>query len=103
MVTAVVAILGAVAMEFMTFLLKRRILKSGQLDEHHVRLFANRTNKFSALKWGILLVFGGLGLLVLGFLPFKADASPVPWGIEVIFVGLGFLLYYLVIRKVDRD
>ena len=103
MVTAVMAIIGTVTIEFMNFLLKRRTIKSGQVEEHHVRLLLSKTNKYSALKWGILFLFGGLGLIVLGLLPFNAETSPVPWGIEVVFLGAGFLTYYRLIRKTDRD
>ncbi|MEO5563156.1 MAG: DUF6249 domain-containing protein [Chitinophagaceae bacterium] len=99
MITAVIAILAVVAMEFLNFLLRRRAIKSGHLDEIHLRLLTSKVGKFSALKWGILFLSGGLGLVVIGFMPQDAEKSPVPWGIEVIFIGIGLLVYYLLIKK----
>ena len=103
MVTAVMAIIGMVSIEFMNFLLKRRTIKMGRLDEQHVKLLTSRTGRYSVLKWGILFIFGGLGLVILGFLPYNAETSPIPWGIEVILLGLGFLVYYGIIRRLERD
>lgn len=103
MVTVVIIVIGMVALEFMNFLLKRRTIKMGKLDEQHVKLLINRPGKYAALKWGILLLFGGFGLVLIGLLPYDAETSPIPWGIEVIFLGLGFLVYYGIIRKMDRD
>jgi dolichol kinase len=102
MVTAITAIIGAVAIAFLNFLLKRRIIKSGLLDEKYLQLLTNQENKLAALKWGIIFLFSGLGLIVIGLLPYQADTSPIPWGVEVIFTGLGFLVYYLLVRKDNR-
>jgi len=102
MITAVTGIIAVVGMEFMNYLLKRRIIKSGKLDENYLRLLTKQGNKVSALKWGILFLFAGLGLVVIGLLPFQAETSPIPWGVEVIFIGAGFLTYFLLIRK-DKE
>lgn len=102
MITAVTAILAVVGIELMNYLLKRRIIRSGKLDENYLRLLTRQYNKISSLKWGILSLFGGLGLIIIGTLPFNAETSPIPWGIEVIFIGAGFLTYYLLIRN-DKE
>lgn len=99
MVTAVTGIVAAFGIAFLNFLLKRRIIKSGNLDENYLRLLKKEDNIISALKWGIILSFSGIGLLLIGFLPFDPETSPIPYGIEIICVGLGFLTYYLLIRK----
>jgi hypothetical protein len=99
MITAVMAIMAMVAIEFFNYLLRRRIIKSGNLDEIHLRLLKKQATNSSSLKWGILFLFSGLGLIFIGFLPYKADTSPIPWGVEVIFTGVGFLVYYLLVRK----
>lgn len=103
MVTAVIGIIAYLAIEFLNFLLRRRAMKAGHLDEHYVRLLTNKPNKFSALKWGIIFLFAGLGLVVIAFLPYSAEKSPIPWGVEIIFIGLGFLVYYLILTKKKRE
>lgn len=50
------------------------------------------------LKWGIILLFGGTGLIVLEFIPYNEN-SPLPYGVMTIFVSLGFLSYYFLIRN----
>lgn len=102
MITAVVAIMAVVAIEFLNYLLRRRIIKSGKLDENYIRLLTKQVGKTSALKWGVLFLFSGLGLIFIGFLPYEADKSPIPWGVEVIFTGIGFLVYYLLVKKENR-
>lgn len=102
MITAVTGIIAVVGMEFMNYLLKRRIIRSGKLDEQYLRLLTKQGNKVSSLKWGIIFLFGGIGLVVIGLLPFEAETSPIPWGVEVIFIGAGFLTYFLLIRK-DKE
>ena len=102
MITLVIAIMATLITEFFNFLLKRRIIKSGQLNEHYVRLLTRQTGKSSALKWGILFLCGGIGLVIIGMLPFKADESPIPWGIEVVCIGAGFLVYYLLVKNDER-
>jgi hypothetical protein len=82
--------------------LLRRVLDSGLLDERTVQRVLQPTG-FSreALKWALLLFFGGLGLVLIAFLPPHRVASSLPYGIEAICLSLGFGLYYRLIRPSD--
>lgn len=102
MITAVVAIIGKVSIEFLNFLLRRRVIKSGFMTEEYLNILRRKTGKLSIMKWGIILFFTGCGLVVLGFLPYSAETSPIPWGVEIIFIALGFLVYYMFIRKEEQ-
>ena len=55
-------------------------------------------NPFSALKWGILFLFIGLGLLVSNILYeyYNFDES-MGFGVVITFAGLGLLFYYGII------
>ncbi|MBZ4189473.1 hypothetical protein [Niabella beijingensis] len=103
MIVAVVAILAGVGIEFMNYLLKRRLIRSGQLDEPYLRLLTRKNNLLSSLKWGILLLFGGAGLIVIGSLSLDWERSAVPWGIETVFIAAGFLVYYLIASRNKTD
>jgi len=84
----------------LNYRLKKRIVQSIPLNEPLVqKLFKPDGWQLEMLKWCLLLFFGGLGLIVLEFIPFPADQSPLPYGVESIFISIGFGIYYLVIRK----
>lgn len=83
--------------------LKKRIIDSGPLDETGLK-FLQQLSGFGteALKWGIILFTTGLGLIIVQFIPYSAEDSPLPYGVEMVFVAAGFFLYYLFIRN-HRD
>jgi hypothetical protein len=99
MITALAVIIAIILIAFMNFLLRWKIVSSGHVDDHILQLLKKPSDKYTMLRWGILLLFGGIGLIVLHFVPAYADQSPLPWGVEAIFLSAGFLLYYLIIRK----
>ncbi|GAB3420092.1 hypothetical protein [Niabella aquatica] len=103
MIVAVVAIIANVGIEFMNYLLKRRLIRSGQLDDNYLQLLRKKVSNLSSLKWGILLLFGGIGLIITGYLQFDWEKSPVPWGIETVFIAAGFLVYYLIASRINRE
>lgn len=57
----------------------------------------------NVLKWTLLGIFGGLGLVVQEFLPFNMDESILPYGVVIIFLSIGLLLYYLLINHFLKD
>lgn len=80
--------------------LKKRIIDSGPIDEYALKFLNSLSSRGSeGLKWGFILLFGGIGLVILEFIPFKANASPLPYGVEAIFLALGFLSYYYFVKK----
>ena len=80
--------------------LKKRLIETGNIDESTINfLFTTTGFRSEVLKWGLVLFFSGIGLILLEFIPYKGDHSPLPYGVESIFIALGFLVYYLVIRK----
>ncbi|WP_184548253.1 hypothetical protein [Mucilaginibacter sp. FT3.2] len=83
--------------------LKKRIIDAGPLDETGLK-FLQHLSGFGteAMKWGIILFTTGLGLIVMQFIPYSAEDSPLPYGVEMVFVAAGFFLYYLFIRN-HRD
>jgi len=79
--------------------LKKRIIESGPLDETGLKFLALLSSGSEALKWGVILLFAGMGLVVMEFVPFSAEKSPLPYGLEIVFISVGFLAYYLLLQK----
>ena len=79
--------------------LKKKILDKGPVDSNTLRIFElMNTYGSEMLKWGIVLLFGGIGLVILEFLPYDED-SPLPYGVEAISVSIGFLVYYYMPKR----
>jgi hypothetical protein len=80
--------------------IKIRMIRSGFVDENAVKAL-NKLNydlKIDTLKWGLILLFGGAGLIVLDYIHLQPD-STMPYGIETLFLAAGFLAYYLITIK----
>ncbi len=94
---------------FTDYLLKRKLINTGNVDKTEILNTAPKNKEESSyptLKWGLVALFAGLGLLVIAFLS-KSDIinsysrifeSYMSVGIELIAVSLGFLVYFLIAR-----
>ncbi|TSD66804.1 hypothetical protein FFF34_005215 [Inquilinus sp. KBS0705] len=99
MIVFVIAV-AIVIIHAFNFKLKKRIIESGNIDENALKFLDSISGVNSeALKWGLILLFGGIGLVVIELLPYYSEDSPLPYGIESIFLAIGFLAYYLLVRK----
>ena len=78
---------------------KKRILEKGPLNDAALQAL-NQISGYDSemLKWGLIVLFGGMGLVLLEFIPYNVDASPLPYGVEAIFVSVGFLTYYFLMK-----
>lgn len=80
--------------------LKKRIIDAGPIDDISLKFLVQLSGSGNeAMKWGLLLLSAGIGFVVMQFVPYSAEDSPVPYGIEMIFVAIGFLLYYFFLTK----
>ena len=83
--------------------LRRRMIDSGMVDEQSVRaLYQQADNYQTALKWGLITLFAGIGLIIISIFNIDSD-SALPYGIEAVCVSLGFLLYYRIVRAERKD
>lgn len=105
MIISVFAIIAAVITAFLNYRLKKRILDAGPVDENILKLIpAFPRMNTEMLKWGVILLFAGLGLIVLEFIPYNVEHSPLPYGVETVFIAIGFLVYfYMVKNKPHQD
>jgi hypothetical protein len=100
MIIAIFAITATVITAFLNYRLKKRILDAGPVDDNIMKLIpAFPRMNTEMLKWGIILLFAGLGLIVLEFIPYSIETSPLPFGIETVFIAIGFLVYFYMVKN----
>jgi hypothetical protein len=82
------------------YILKKKMIEKGFVNDDTQAIFKNDSPdyKYSSLKWGIILLFAGLALVLMEFVPTSPD-SPLPYGIAAVSVSLGFLVYYFIVKK----
>ena len=82
------------------YILKKKMIEKGYVNEDTQAIFKRNTdeNKYSSLKWGLIILFGGISLVILEYIPHDTE-SPLPYGLFAVFVSLGFLIYYFMVKK----
>jgi hypothetical protein len=83
---------------------RMRLIEKGVTPEDARKYFGKAVlrnrNLNSSLKWGIILLFLGLGIFISNILSevyFFSDG--ISAGLIILFIGLGFLLYYIIASK----
>lgn len=109
LVTAVVFIgIYQLIKVFTDFLLKRKIVKAGHIDKAGILDTPKdkEENNYPTLKWGLVTLFAGLGILVIALIDVgdnmdwvHGSHSYLPVGIELIAISLGFLTYFFISKK----
>ncbi|WEA00549.1 hypothetical protein [Mucilaginibacter sp. SJ] len=101
---AALAIIGIVLANWFSYRLKKQLLDTHPADESLLGLIRDLWKPGrEALKWGLLLLSGGIGLIIDNFVPFDNDNSALGFGIEAVFLAGGFLTYYLFINKKNHE
>ena len=82
------------------YILKKKMIEKGYVNEDTQAIFKKNTdeNRFATLKWGLIILFAGLSLILMDFINYDSR-SPLPYGLFAVFVSLGFLIYYFIIKK----
>lgn len=83
------------------YILKKKMIEKGLVGEDAMAIFKNQSsidNKYSSLKWGLIIFFAGLSLIIMEFLPHNEE-SPLPYGLFILSISLGFLIYYFMVKK----
>ena len=69
--------IGVAIVTITNYSLKRKIIEKGPLDENTVKILDKLSGLGSEmLKWGIILLFGGIGLVLLEYIPYSGQ-SPI--------------------------
>ena len=90
------------------FLLKRKLIKAQQFERVGIldnpKPVNEESNKYPSLKWGLVALMGGLGLILIEVLrqinPEFVDYrdAVLPLGILLVFISLGFLIYFFIMN-----
>ena len=80
--------------------LRRKMIESGLINEEAMELLkeGSKESYYSSLKWGLILFFSGIGLVIINFVDLYYD-STAAYGIVIIAASLGFLVYFMFMRK----
>ena len=102
-IVAIIATFGSVIL-FVTVLtnysLKKKLIEKDMVNPETANLFKAVSSRQNSLKWGLIVFFGGIGLIIIESLPYDGE-SPLPWGVEAVCIAIGFLTYYFLVKKED--
>jgi hypothetical protein len=86
------------------YILKKKMIDKGFVNEDTQAIFKRNTdeNKYSSLKWGLIILFAGLSLIIMEYLEYESR-SPLPYGLFAVFVSIGFLIYYFMVKNELKD
>lgn len=89
---------------FTEYFLRKKMVDKGLIGTEASELLRKQqsNDKYSALKWGLITLFGGIGLILLEVIPYDEN-SPLPFGILATSLSLGFLLYFIVVRRISNN
>ena len=80
--------------------LRRKMVEAGLVNEEAMELLkdGDKENYYSSLKWGLILFFSGIGLIVINTMDLYYD-STAAYGIVITAASLGFLIYFMFMKK----
>jgi len=87
------------------YLLKKKMVDKGFVNEDTQAIFkqhVGKDNKFASLKWGLIIFFAGISLIIMEYLPARPE-SPLPYGLFAVSVSLGFLIYFFIVKKDSKE
>ncbi|MGB3849812.1 MAG: DUF6249 domain-containing protein [Tunicatimonas sp.] len=83
--------------------LRRKLIQLGHVDQQAVDLLQKSTNdQATSLKWGLIILFGGIGLIIISVTGIEQRQSALPFGVLAVCLSLGFLLYHFLRRNKDQ-
>lgn len=82
------------------YILKKKMIEKGFVNDDTQAIFKQHSeeNKYASLKWGLIIFFAGLSLIVMEYIDYYSN-SPLPYGLFAVSVSLGFLIYYFIVKK----
>ncbi len=97
------ASIGYLVKTMTDYRLKKKLIEKGLVSEDASSLVqeTKRENKYSSLKWGLIILCGGMGMIIINFIDYYRD-SPLPFGVLAVSIATGFLLYYYLVKRMEN-
>lgn len=82
------------------YVLKRKMIEKGYVNDDTQAIFKQHSadNRYSSLKWGLIILFAGLSLIIMEYVE-VGPQSPLPYGLFAVSVSVGFLIYYFLVKR----
>ena len=82
------------------YILRKKMIEKGYVNDEAQSIFKKygEDNRYASLKWGLIVFFGGLSLILMEYIEFNSR-STLPYGLFAVFVSFGFLLYYYLVKR----
>lgn len=96
---------------FTDYKLKKRLIEKASANEGIGTALAEsmkslsgnaEKNKFPALKWGLICLFTGIGLMLIEVIDVNYRDSSLPYGILLTAVAVGFLSYFVWVKNEEK-
>lgn len=81
--------------------LRKKLIDKGLVNENANSILQTESaeaSKYAPLKWGLIVLMGGIALIIINYLPYDGD-EPMPYGIFSVAISIGFLIYYFYVKK----
>lgn len=104
-IVAIISVFGSVILFVTTitnYSLKKKLIDKDMVNTDAANLFSKKDSRQSALKWGLIILFAGIGLIIIDAMNLDGDEA-MPYGIEAVSISIGFLIYYALIKKEMDD
>jgi hypothetical protein len=102
-IVAIISVFGSVILfvnALTNYSLKKKLIDKDMVNEDTTNMFRSKSSKQNALKWGLIVLFGGIGLIIIDSMGLDGDEA-MPYGIEAVCIAVGFLVYYFVVKNED--
>ena len=100
-IIAIISVFGSVIL-FVSIItnysLKRKLIDKDMVNDEAASLFKSESGKQNSLKWGLIILFAGIGLIIIDAMNLDGDDA-MAWGVEGVSIAVGFLLYYFAAKK----
>ncbi|MEM6830754.1 MAG: DUF6249 domain-containing protein [Bacteroidota bacterium] len=104
-IIAIISVFGSGILIITTatnFVLKKKLIEKNMINSETSNLFRSVSSKQNALKWGLIILFAGIGLIVIAAARLDGE-SAMTYGIEAVSISIGFLTYYFLIKNEPID
>lgn len=86
------------------YFLRKKMVEKGYVNPENSMLLKklNSNNRLEPLKWGLLILSSGIGLVIIDSIELKEN-STLPFGIFAICLSVGFLAYFVIAKNMSGN